>query len=227
MRRPLRLAGLPTLSLLVLGGAAVWQRGDGAGGSGSRAAIRDGLRKGQRFDFLAVFPHGRTGSWAASSEDHELVLAVLDEVMDHYAVDRRRVYLTGLSSGGTGTWQLAAAHPERWAAIVPVCGSADPATAVAIEDLPCGCFHGTADGVAPVANLRRMLARLHAEGGKPRCTEYPGLGHGIWDKVYRDAELYDWLLRQHREQAVGKGRPPEGGTPTRNPAVDRPRRRSV
>jgi predicted peptidase len=259
MRRSLRLAGVPALSFLMLGGAALWQRGTapappavaplpagfavrtcegpwgdevryslyvppdrdpsrpyplivflhghGERGSDGRRhlrvglarAIRDGLRKGQRFNFLALFPHGRTGSWAAGSEDHELVLTVLDDAMDHYAVDRRRIYLTGLSSGGTGTWQLAAAHPERWAAIVPVCGSPDAALAAAVKDIPCWCFHGTADGVAPVANLRQMLARLRAEGGRPRCTEYAGLGHGIWDKVYRSTELYDWLLRQQRK----------------------------
>ncbi|HEY7158648.1 MAG TPA: prolyl oligopeptidase family serine peptidase [Gemmataceae bacterium] len=162
-------------------------------------AIRDGLRKGQHFDFLAVFPHGRSGSWVENSDDHELVLAVLDDVEQHYAVDRRRIYLTGLSGGGTGTWQLAAAHPELWAAIVPVCGSADPASAAVIKHIPCWCFHGSADRIVPVKNPRAMIARLQDECGTPRYTEYPGLGHGIWDNVYYSAELYDWLLQQHQE----------------------------
>ena len=94
-----------------------------------------------------------------------------------YKIDDKRIYLTGLSMGGFGTWSLAAKYPDRWAAIVPFCGGGDPAKAKEIKDIPCWCFHGDADQAVPVRASREMVEALKAAGGKPKYTEYPGVGH--------------------------------------------------
>jgi len=128
-----------------------------------------------------------------------VALAILDEVQKEYKVDPKRVYLTGLSMGGFGTWSLAAAHPTKWAAIVPICGGGDPASAAKIKDIPCWCFHGDADPVVPVSFARLMVEALRKSGASPRYEEYHGVGHNSWDKAYASDELYQWLLQQRRK----------------------------
>src|SRR5262249_29924709 len=122
--------------------------------------------------------------------------AILDEVQECFRVDRTRVYLTGLSMGGEGTWSLAAAHPGRWAAIVPICGGGDPKVAPKIKDIPCWCFQGDADRVISV-NLSRVMVRALGEaGGQPLYHEYPGVDHNCWERAYATPDLYEWLLKQ-------------------------------
>ena len=113
-----------------------------------------------------------------------------------YNVERRRVYLTGLSMGGFGTFALAAAYPDRWAAIAPVCGGGDPRQAGRIKHIPCWCFHGDRDEAVRVEHSRRMVAALRAAGGTPKYDEYKGVGHNSWDRAYGTPELYPWLLEQ-------------------------------
>jgi len=120
-------------------------------------------------------------------------------VETEYRTDLKRVYLTGVSMGGEGVWSLAAAHPEKFAAIVPVCGGGDPKTASRIKDIPCWCFHGDADKMVPVRVSRMMVRALSDAGGRPQYQEYSGAGHNCWDQVYSDPELYEWLVRQKRE----------------------------
>ena len=121
-------------------------------------------------------------------------MAILAEVEKSYKVDPARVYLTGLSMGGYGTWSLAAAHPKKWAAIAPVCGGGNTATASSIKDIPCWNFHGDADTAVKVEKSREMINALKAVGSHPRYTEYPGVGHNSWDNAYGTAELYSWFL---------------------------------
>ena len=98
--------------------------------------------------------------------------------------------------GGFGTWSLAARYPEKWAAIVPICGGGDPKEADKIKDIPCWCFHGDADTAVKVESSRKMIAALKEAGGKPKYDEYAGVGHNSWDKAYGTKELYEWLLMQ-------------------------------
>jgi predicted peptidase len=153
-------------------------------------------KQGQTFGFIAVFPQAQKPTWSAHSEEGKRALKILDEVMKRYKVDAQGVYLTGLSMGGYGTWSMAIAHPERWAAIVPVCGGGDSAQAAKIKHIPCWCFHGGADKTVPAAGSRKWMDALKAAGGMPKYTEYPDVGHNSWDKAYGTAELYDWLLMQ-------------------------------
>jgi len=154
------------------------------------------------FPFLVVIPqaeHTMTPvreRWFAGKPDGDRALAILESVIKEYQVDPRRIYLTGLSMGGYGTWNLAAAHPDRWAAIIPICGGGDPATADKIKAIPCWCFHGDADKAVPVEQSRKMIAAMKNAGGSPKYTEYPGVGHNSWDKAYTTEELYSWMLDQ-------------------------------
>ncbi len=193
--------------------------GGGEWGTDGQKQVTVGLgpavrKREKTFPFLVVFPQSQKKTWPidgnnpdqvrdilATWSDHQpegkRALAILAEVEKAYRVDPERVYLTGLSMGGFGTWSLAAAHPDRWAAIVPICGGGDPQLAAKIQHLPCWCFHGDADSVIAVARSRAMMKALWAAGGHPNYTEYPGGDHNSWDKAYDTADLYEWLLKQH------------------------------
>jgi predicted peptidase len=156
-------------------------------------------KRAKTFPFIVVIPQSHARTWQAGSADAKRALAILDLVQKTYRTDPKRVYLTGLSMGGFGTWSVAAAHPERWAAIVPICGGGNPKLAEKIKDLPCWCFHGDADKAVPVQRSRDMIKALKAAGGNPRYDEYPKVGHNSWDRAYGTDELYTWLLEQKRK----------------------------
>ncbi len=160
---------------------------------GIAAAIRSDEKN---FPAIVVFPQSQKRSWRADSEDGKRAMDILAEVEKQYKVDGKRVYLTGLSMGGFGTWSLAVAHPEKWAAIVPICGGGDPRQAEKIKHIPCWCFHGDADPTVKVDLSRNMIKALKAAGGDPKYTEYPGVEHNSWTKAYADKELYEWLWKQ-------------------------------
>jgi predicted peptidase len=146
------------------------------------------------FPFFVVIPQSKKRTWQADSPDGKRAMAMLEATEKEYGTDPKRVYLTGLSMGGFGTWSLAAKHPERWAAIAPICGGGDAKSAAKIKDVPCWCFHGDADNVVVPKRSQDMIEALKKAGGKPKYTEYAGVGHNSWDKAYGTKELYDWLL---------------------------------
>jgi predicted peptidase len=151
------------------------------------------------FPFLVVIPRAEGFGWAAESANAKRALAMLDEVMREYKVDPKRQYLTGLSMGGMGTWSIAVAQPDRFAAIVPICGRGDPKAAGKIKDLPCWAFHGDADPTVRVEGSRDMIEAIKKAGGSPKYTEYPKVGHNSWDMAYNTDELYTWLLEQKKK----------------------------
>jgi predicted peptidase len=175
--------------------------GRGESGSDGRKQARVGLGRAIRkqeksFAFITVFPQSQHCTWEADSEDALRALAILELVAQAYRVDRKRISLTGISMGGFGTWSLALKYPERWAAIVPVCGGGDPGQAARIKDIPCWCFHGGADKVVAVEHSREMIAALRTAGGRPRYNEWARVGHNSWDRAYGMPELFTWLKRQ-------------------------------
>ena len=128
-----------------------------------------------------------------------LVLAGIDELTTRYAIDADRIYLTGGSAGGTGTWDfITRGGIGRFAAAIPVTGANDPSRAAVIAQLPIWAFHGAQDSVAPVENTREMVARLRALGSPVRYSEYPDLGHESWNRAYAEPELFPWLFAQRR-----------------------------
>jgi predicted peptidase len=145
------------------------------------------------FPFILVSPQSHGHGW-----NNAALMALLDDVAKTYRVDAHRIYLTGLSMGGFGTWSLAAAHPEKFAAIVPVCGGGKTSDASKLATLPIWAFHGAKDPTVPVKNSREMVAALKAVGGNVKYTEYPEAQHDCWTETYNNPELYKWLLDQKR-----------------------------
>jgi predicted peptidase len=127
----------------------------------------------------------------------------LIQLVDHVAgglnIDPTRIYVTGLSMGGFGTWRLVAAHPERFAAAMPICGGGDPQTmAESLRAIPIWAFHGERDSVVPLSASERMVDAVRAAGGQVRLTVYPEVEHDSWTQTYNNEEVYDWLLSQRR-----------------------------
>jgi len=137
---------------------------------------------------------------AEPAVDLVAAVAALDAVVGAEPVDPDRILLTGLSMGGYGTWDLAARFPDRFAAILPICGGGDGATAPRLTTLPIWAFHGTDDRVVPVTRTRAMVAAIRAAGGSPKYTEFSGVGHDSWTPAYRDPEVLDWLFAQRRRR---------------------------
>lgn len=133
------------------------------------------------------------------SRQLECVCAVIDEITDCYNVDLDRVYITGLSMGGFGSWDLLARHGARFAAGMPICGGGAPAYANLLARIPIRTFHGSDDDAVPVNGTRQMYAAIRRAGGDMiDYTEFDGEGHCIWDAVYADRDNIDWLFRQTR-----------------------------
>jgi predicted peptidase len=178
--------------------------GSGETKGGSKMPVEVGIgpaikKREKAFPFIAVIPQAEKRPWSAGSYDGNLAIAILDEVCKEYKTDKNRIYLTGLSMGGMGTWSHAMKTPDRWAAIVPICGRGDVKSADKIKDLPCWCFHGDADAAVNVSGSRDMIAAIKKAGGNPKYTEYPGVGHNSWDMAYGTDEVYEWLLKQSRK----------------------------
>jgi predicted peptidase len=145
--------------------------------------------------------------WSADShtmpkepgEVGRLTLGLIEQSIKELTVDPKRVYLTGLSMGGYGTWDLLARRPDLFAAAAPVCGGADEATAPKIKDIPVWAFHGARDTAVKPARSRNMIAALKKAGGSPKYTEYPDVGHNSWEPAYKDPELFKWLFAQKKD----------------------------
>ena len=169
------------------------------------------------FPAIVVFPQAPDGrDWNGMAA--ELAFAALEQATIEFGGDRKRTYLTGLSMGGYGTWELALLQPRRFAALVPICGAllpprderdlfvtplagaADPYAALAarLRHLPTWIFHGARDDLVPPIDDRRTFAALKAAGADVRYTEFPDANHNAWDRAYVTPELWPWLFAQHR-----------------------------
>lgn len=145
------------------------------------------------FPFIVISPQcPRDQYWSV-----EKLSVLVDEVIASYPVDLDRVYLTGLSMGGYGTWHLAAAQPQRFAAIAPICGGGNPTQAAKLKNLPVWAFHGAKDDVVPLSESEIMVFALQGCGGNVKFTVYPEAKHDSWAQTYNNPELYQWFL-QHR-----------------------------
>ena len=181
-------------------------------------------RNADRFPAIVVFPQSPPGGTPGfQALGGRIALAALDKSIAEFGADPSRVYLTGLSMGGNGAWYLAYHHPDRFAALVVVCGFIeaftgtasgvrypaivdsvpDPFAAIAqrVSRIPIWIFHGDADQTVPVEASRRMAAALKAVAATFQYTELPGIGHNSWDVAYGNADLAAWLFRQQRRSS--------------------------
>lgn len=151
------------------------------------------IAEGDDFPFIVVSPQCPAGSYW--TEELDALAALLDDIIASYNVNTRRVYLTGMSMGGRGTWFLAGRYPERFAAIAPVCGAGLSWIAVErLRNMPVWAFHGDADTVVPTYESENMVGWLRDVGNEARLTLYPGVGHDSWTQAYNTPELYEWFL---------------------------------
>lgn len=161
----------------------------------SRPDRKDGEMKRETLD---EFKWSRTGplrGWPAIADE---LIALVDATIRDYNIDPDRVYLTGLSMGGFGSFYLAAHHPGRWAAVAPICGGHDPAQASGIGATPIWIFHGGRDSTVPVECSLAMANAIEEAGGNVRFTVHEELQHNSWERVYQGADIYDWFLSHKR-----------------------------
>ena len=145
--------------------------------------------------FIVVAPQCPKGSWWSDREQIINLSRLVSELEKNYRIDNRRIYLTGLSMGGYGTWYLAASDPDRFAAIAPICGGGRQRDAARIKDIPTWVFHGARDNVVPISESDQMIKAIRAAGGTPKFTIYPQAGHDSWTATYKNPNLYQWLLK--------------------------------
>lgn len=184
---------------------------------GLAPAIR---RNPERFPAIVIFPQAKAdGKPGWQTDGGEAAIAALDKTIKEFKGDPKRVVLTGLSAGGNGTWSLASKHPERFAAIVPVCGFVsnfkgrasavdypalaagdDPYTEIAkkVASLPILIFHGAKDDVVSPDESRKMFAALKTLGATVNYIELPDANHNAWDPAYSSADTISWMLKQKR-----------------------------
>lgn len=156
------------------------------------------VEDGHDFGAIVISPQCPADSWW--TEELDVLIALLDRIEEQYNVDEDRIYVTGLSMGGYGTFALAARQPDRFAAAVPICGGGTYFDARRLSKLPMWIFHGEADNVVPVDESRRMAALINARDGEhAKLTTYPGVGHNSWSAAYGDEAMWEWLFEQKRD----------------------------
>jgi len=171
----------------------------------------------ERFPAIVIFPQAPEGKrWSGQGE--AIALKALEQTLAQFEADPDRVYLVGLSMGGRGAIQIAQQEPERFAAMVAVCGWVVPPKAIAdieppppesegdpygaaadrLKGIPIRLYHGSQDTVVPASESRRLAVALHERSADAKYTEYSDVGHAAWDKAFADAELWKWLFAQRR-----------------------------
>jgi len=155
-------------------------------------------KESKTFPFIIVSPQCPERGWWPGTYQVESLNALLDDLVSRYRVDEDRIYLTGLSMGGFGAWALAAAFPDRFAAIAPICGAGNPEHAGRIAHIPQWVFHGGKDNVVPLKRSEEMVAALKQAGCDVKLTVYPDAGHDSWTETYNNPELYEWFLKHRR-----------------------------
>jgi predicted esterase len=149
------------------------------------------VANGKKFPFILVSPQEKEDE-SGWETDH--LYHLIQYVKRANRVDPDRVYLTGLSMGGFGTWALATKHPEEFAAIIPICGGGDSSKAWRLRYTPVWCFHGALDEVVPVSRDEQMVNAVKKYNSDARLTVYPDLHHNSWERTYNNDSIYSWLL---------------------------------
>jgi predicted peptidase len=185
----------------------LWLHGSGGVGSDNRKQISQASTTGThtwtrpenqaKYPAFVLAPQCPSGkSWNAP-EVLDAVQEILAAVQREFSIDNRRLYVAGQSMGGYGTWAMIARRPGMFAAAVPLCGGGNVMDAPSIMKTPVWAFHGAADRTVSVWESRKMIDAIRKAGGTPRYTEYPGVGHEVWIKTFKEPGLLDWVFAQH------------------------------
>lgn len=186
----------------------IWLHGAGQSGSDNesqmsgapRPMLSEDSQKKHPCFFLAPQCPSREIGWKNEVADN--LVALISDLAEHLPIDESRIYLTGSSMGGSGTWYLAAKYPQIFAAAVPLCGGGDPKQAEVLKTIPFWVFHGDQDDQVPVERSRSMVEAVKAAGGEwMNYTELAGAGHLITATVYPRPELHDWIFAQRKPAA--------------------------
>jgi predicted peptidase len=196
----------------------IFLHGAGERGSDNVAQLKHGMADfaseaiREQYPAIVIAPQCPSGEkWVNvewSAQDHAMpekpaaTMHALRELIDHlaseFAIDPDRIYITGLSMGGFGTWDAVQRYPDLFAAAAPICGGGDPRRVDQIKQVPIWAFHGERDTIVKPERTREMIAALKAAGAEPKYTEYPGVAHDSWSATYRDPQFYAWLFAQRR-----------------------------
>lgn len=187
--------------------AILYLHGLGEVGEDLTYLLRRGLIKevhdGLEIPFIVIAPQAMwtnqyEDGWKKNEAD---VLKVLSDARSRYRIDPDRIYLTGNSMGGIGSFYLASKYPDLFAAVAPICGQGQPEWAKAYGELPFWIFHGEEDEIIPVEQSARMVEAIEDAGGEVKYTFYPGVSHDSWTPTYQNPELYSWFLSQKRNRS--------------------------
>lgn len=198
----------------------VFLHGAGERGDDNQAQLKHGASEfitqenREKYPCFAIFPQcPKNQAWAnidrtdgkpvleeEPSRALGMVIDLVNEMKDQLPIDQSRIYITGLSMGGYGTFDAIERHPDLFAAALPICGGGDSSQkhVTSIKDLPIWIFHGGADKVVPPERSREMVESLKQIGATPKYTEYPGVGHDSWTQTYKNPEVFAWLFEQQK-----------------------------
>lgn len=184
----------------------------GVGESGSDATANLGVGLGpavashaNTFPFIVIFPQSDSGYWNADSSAASDAMAALRDVKQQYRVDEDRVYLTGLSTGGYGTWVIGAKNRSEFAGLAPMCAFSSQESIPRLLDIPVWAFHNSGDMFVLAAGTSGMVSDINKKGGYARYTEYGALGHNCWDRAYSEGQLFQWMLNNRRAPKYARG----------------------
>jgi predicted peptidase len=200
----------------------IFLHGAGERGNDNKVQLKHGLfelctpERRQKYACFVVAPQcPKEELWAAFdwrldngkapekiSRSLELTLEVVDQWLQDAPVDADRIYITGLSMGGYGTWDAISRRPDFFAAAMPICGGGDPATAEKIKHIPIACFHGADDKVVVPERSRQMIEAIRQAGGNPKYVEYSGVAHDSWKPAYASDDSWQWMFEQRRSPST-------------------------
>ena len=148
------------------------------------------------FPFVLISPQCPKGTYWNTEHVNQLI----DDVIKNHRIDTSRIYITGLSMGGYGTWKLLAEYPEKFAAGIPICGGGDVKTAQSLTKTPIWAFHGDKDSVVSVDNTTKLVEAIQQiDGSRIKMTIYEGVDHNSWTPTYSNPKIYEWLLEHSRK----------------------------
>lgn len=151
------------------------------------------IEQGKKFPFIVLSLQTPKYGWRPDN-----VMDIVGTIASEYRVDFDRMYLTGLSMGGFGTWAVAQKYPNVFAAIVPICGGGETGNIWALENIPVWCFHGAKDDVVDISMSQKMINALKPYNPDVKFTIYPEANHDSWTETYNNDEVYDWMLSHKR-----------------------------